>query len=90
MEEALEKAGGSAVLWMRGRLKFGDLFDMNDLQRIQDLFAKATGVAAIITAPEGIPITKPSNFGRLCPRYHPAVGDRRQELPDLRRAPRPV
>jgi signal transduction histidine kinase len=45
---------------------FHDLFDVNEIQKIQDLFAEATGVASIITYPNGVPITKPSNFCRLC------------------------
>lgn len=43
-----------------------DLFDVEQLQRIQDSFAKATNVASIITHPDGVPVTKPSNFCRLC------------------------
>jgi PAS domain S-box-containing protein len=45
---------------------FDDLFNINDIQRLQDEFAKATGVASIITRTDGTPITKPSNFTRLC------------------------
>jgi len=45
---------------------FTDLFNMEELQRIQDAFARATGVASIITAPDGTPVTQPSNFCRLC------------------------
>lgn len=45
---------------------FEELFDLESIQRIQDLFAEATGVASIITRPDGTPITKPSNFCRLC------------------------
>ena len=45
---------------------FEDLFSLEDMQRIQDEFATATGVASIITRPDGTPITKPSNFTRLC------------------------
>jgi len=48
------------------RLAFEDLFNPADLQRLQDAFALATGVASIITWPDGTPITKPSNFTRLC------------------------
>jgi PAS domain S-box-containing protein len=44
----------------------GELFDVEELQRIQDAFALATGVASIITHPDGTPITRPSNFCRLC------------------------
>jgi PAS domain S-box-containing protein len=49
-----------------GPIDFNDLFNLEDIQRIQDLFAQATGVASIITAPDGTPITRPSNFCRLC------------------------
>ncbi|MBX3044452.1 MAG: PAS domain S-box protein [Candidatus Kapabacteria bacterium] len=47
-------------------IRFTDLFDINELQSIQDKFAAATGVASIITDTSGVPITKPSNFCRLC------------------------
>lgn len=39
---------------------------MEEIQRIQDEFAQATGVASIITRLDGTPITKPSNFTDLC------------------------
>jgi PAS domain S-box-containing protein len=45
---------------------FTDIFDLKDLQKIQDAFSKATGVASIITGLDGTPITRPSNFCRLC------------------------
>ncbi len=48
------------------RVTFEDLFDPGDIQRIQDDFSAATGVASIITRPDGTPITRPSNFCRLC------------------------
>jgi PAS domain S-box-containing protein len=47
-------------------IAFEDLFDQEVIQQIQDEFAMATGVASIITNPDGTPITKPSNFTRLC------------------------
>jgi two-component system, cell cycle sensor histidine kinase and response regulator CckA len=47
-------------------IRFNDLFNLDDLQHLQDLFAEATGVASIITQPDGTPITHPSNFCRLC------------------------
>ena len=47
-------------------VQFADIFNIDDLQRMQDLFSDATGVASIITHPDGLPITKPSNFTRLC------------------------
>ena len=49
-----------------GEIAFDELFDLEIIQKLQDLFAKATNVGSIITHPNGIPITKPSNFCRLC------------------------
>jgi len=46
--------------------QFFDLFNLEDIQRLQDLFSDATRVASIITFPDGTPITNPSNFTRLC------------------------
>lgn len=46
--------------------QFRDLFDLEEIQRVQDSFSKATGVSSLITDPEGNPITRPSNFPRLC------------------------
>lgn len=43
-----------------------DLFELAELQEIQDSFSSATGVASLITKPDGVPITKPSNFTRFC------------------------
>jgi two-component sensor histidine kinase/ligand-binding sensor protein len=45
---------------------FQDLFDVKEIQEIQDAFAEATGVASIITDPAGVPITEPSRFSHLC------------------------
>ncbi len=50
-------------------LKFEDLFDLNEIQKIQDLFAKSHGIASLITTPDGTPLTKPSNFSRLCGEF---------------------
>jgi PAS domain S-box-containing protein len=47
-------------------LKFTDLFDMDEIQRMQDVFAKATGVAVLLTDVEGNPLTENSNFSYLC------------------------
>ncbi|MHC1744775.1 MAG: PocR ligand-binding domain-containing protein [Syntrophobacteraceae bacterium] len=47
-------------------IAFEDLFDLQDIQRLQDLFALAFGVATLITRPDGTPITQPSNFTTLC------------------------
>jgi ligand-binding sensor protein len=47
-------------------LQFEDLFNLDEIQSLQDQISEATGVASIITTPEGTPISKPSNFCRLC------------------------
>ena len=47
-------------------IKFEDLFNLDDIQRLQNEFSDATGVASIITNPDGRPLTVPSNFCRLC------------------------
>jgi PAS domain S-box-containing protein len=45
---------------------FEELFNLDEIQRLQDEFARATGVASIITRTDGTPITRPSEFCRLC------------------------
>ncbi len=47
-------------------IQFSDIFDLDEIQRLQDLFSDASSVASIITHPDGTPITKPSNFSKLC------------------------
>ena len=68
MEEALDKriVALSRPLDNSEDIRFQDLFNLKDIQEIQDLFAEANGVASIITRPDGTPITQPSNFCRLC------------------------
>ncbi len=68
IEEALSKRvlALTQPLSQAGDVVFEDLFAPRDIQQIQDAFAQAMGVASIITRPNGTPITKPSNFSRLC------------------------
>jgi signal transduction histidine kinase len=47
-------------------IEFADLIRIEIIQQLQDSFSDATGVASIITKPNGMPITKPSNFCNLC------------------------
>jgi PAS domain S-box-containing protein len=49
-----------------GDFKIIDIFDISQLQKIQDAFAVSHNVASIITNQDGIPITKPSNFSQVC------------------------
>ena len=67
-EEALEKRILALTMPLDAAesIKFEDLYNLRDIQRLQDEFAAATGVASIITHTDGTPITKPSNFCRLC------------------------
>ncbi len=46
--------------------QFSDLFNIDQLQQLQDAFAEATQVASLITLPDGTWVTQPSNFCRLC------------------------
>ncbi len=67
-EQALEKriVALTQPLSETGSINFEDLFNLADVQQLQDQFAKATGVASIITQPNGTAITQQSNFCRLC------------------------
>lgn len=47
-------------------IRFQDIFDLKEIQKMQDLIADTTGLASIITHPDGTPITQPSNFSYLC------------------------
>lgn len=47
-------------------LRFEELFDLAEIQRMQDSFAAALGLASVITRPDGTPVTRPSRFSSLC------------------------
>jgi PAS domain S-box-containing protein len=68
MEEAMENriVALTQPLDDVSSITFEDLFNVADIQRLQDEFSSATGVASIITHIDGTPITAPSNFCRLC------------------------
>ena len=67
-EEALEKriTALTQPLDAAEEIAFEDLFSLSEIQRLQDLYAEAFGLAALITRPDGTPITQPSNFSELC------------------------
>ncbi len=50
-------------------MKLADFMDMAQLQKIQDAFSDATGLAAIAVDNEGNYITKGSNFTDFCMKY---------------------
>ena len=47
-------------------IRLTDIFDVEQLQKIQDAFADSHQVASIITDQHGNPITNPSNFSTVC------------------------
>lgn len=50
-------------------MKISDFMDLNELQKIQDQFSDATGLAAIAVDAEGNYITEGSNFNDFCMKY---------------------
>lgn len=50
-------------------LKLTDIYDLNFLQKFQDDFSNALGVASITVDADGNPITKPSRFTDFCMKY---------------------
>ncbi|PZX23270.1 PocR ligand-binding domain-containing protein [Rhodobacter capsulatus] len=48
------------------RRKLVDLMSTEMLQKVQDNFSAAVGVAMVIVDPEGAPVTKPSGFSPFC------------------------
>lgn len=48
------------------KIKLTDLIDPNVMQKIQDAFSHYTGMAALMTDANGIPVTKGSGFSHFC------------------------
>lgn len=76
-------------------LSFAELFDLNELQGIQDLFSDTMGLASVITGPDGVPLTRPSHESDFCrDLVRPSVGGKlycavfaqqiQENLPDIR------
>ncbi len=70
-EKATEKALEKRIIALTNPLEnadvsFEELFNLEDIQNIQDLFSAATGVGSIITKPDGTYITSPSCFCSYC------------------------
>lgn len=54
---------------MNKELKLVDLVNVETLQKIQDAFSNMTGIAALTTDSEGVPITDGSNISDFCFEY---------------------
>ena len=54
---------------MNDEITLTDLFEVDMLQKIQDAFAKMTGIAAQITDANGKPVTRGSNYTNFCAKY---------------------
>ena len=48
------------------RARLQDVVDLSKLQAIQDSFVKAMGLAAVTVDPTGTPLTRDSNFQKIC------------------------
>lgn len=48
------------------KIKLTELIDVKILQRIQDAFSEYTGMAALITDENGVPVTQGSGFTQFC------------------------
>jgi PAS domain S-box-containing protein len=67
-KEAIEKRLVSLTQPLEGdtSVTFEDLFNLEEIQKLQDDLSDAIGVASLITKPDGTPLTAPSNFCRFC------------------------
>ena len=54
---------------MSRELTLTDLLDVEVLQEIQDGFSNLTGMAALTTDADGVPVTVGSNFSEFCMKY---------------------
>jgi PAS domain S-box-containing protein len=69
--KAAERAAEKRITLLTGpnegeAISFEDFFELEEIQRIQDEFSASTGVASLITAADGRPITAPSGSTYLC------------------------
>ena len=51
---------------MIDKYEFQDLFDLDEVQHLTDVISMALEVGIVIVSPDGLPITKPSNFCDFC------------------------
>ncbi|MCE8419020.1 PocR ligand-binding domain-containing protein [Rhodovulum sulfidophilum] len=74
------RGGGGETLEAKTarRQRLADLMSIDMLQKVQDNFSAAVGVAMVIVDPEGEPVTRPSGFSSFCDtiRFHPKWRER--------------
>lgn len=51
------------------KIRFEDVFDLEELQEMQDLLANSLDIGSVITDLNGKPITQQSNFCSMCQNY---------------------
>jgi two-component system LytT family sensor kinase len=67
LSEMAEEFGGDApAVKLARRKRLLELMGSDMLQKVQDNFSAAVGVAMVIVDPEGVPVTKPSGFSSFC------------------------
>lgn len=50
-------------------VRLQDIFDMDFMQKFQDSFSTAMGIAMVTVDLNGTPVTQPSNFTDFCMKY---------------------
>lgn len=59
-------------------LRLEDLISVEMLQKVQDNFSAAVGIAMIIVDERGTPVTRPSNFSAFCQTIRTSAARRDQ------------
>jgi len=59
-------------------LRLDDLISVDMLQKVQDNFSAAVGIAMVIVDQEGAPVTRPSNFSSFCQTVRASAARRDQ------------
>ena len=66
MRDNKQDALNKRTILEKSKVRFQDIFNISEIQQLQDSFCQATGVASVITDVDGIPLTTPTNFCCLC------------------------
>ena len=60
------KFNEQAMKFSKNMFSFEELFNLSELQKMQDTFSELTGFGSVITLPNGTLVTQPSNFCNFC------------------------